>query len=57
MLLVEQMVHKALTVADHVHVLSRGAIVLHGPADEVGGHPAVRDVYLGTGAATPGRPG
>jgi branched-chain amino acid transport system ATP-binding protein len=57
-LLVEQMVHKAMSVADHVHVLSRGSIVLHGPAAEVAGHPAVRDVYLGTGASAPkpGRP-
>jgi branched-chain amino acid transport system ATP-binding protein len=52
-LLVEQMVHKALSVADHVHVLSRGSIVLHGPADEVAGHPAVRDVYLGAAATAP----
>ena len=55
-LLVEQMVHKALSVADHVHVLSRGSIVLHGPAAEVAGHPAVRDVYLGTGAGATARP-
>jgi ABC-type branched-subunit amino acid transport system ATPase component len=55
------MVHKALSVADHVHVLSRGTIVLHGAAAEVAGHPAVRDVYLGTGAGpgagAPARPG
>jgi branched-chain amino acid transport system ATP-binding protein len=47
-LLVEQMVHKALAVADTVYVLGQGRVVLQGPAKDLVGHPAVREVYLGS---------
>jgi branched-chain amino acid transport system ATP-binding protein len=47
-LLVEQMVNKALAAADYAYVLGRGQVVLEGPAAELSGHPAVREVYLGS---------
>jgi len=47
-LLVEQMVNKALAAADYAYVLGRGQVVLEGPAAELTGHPAVREVYLGS---------
>jgi branched-chain amino acid transport system ATP-binding protein len=47
-LLVEQMVNKALAAADYAYVLGRGQVVLEGPASELAGHPAVREVYLGS---------
>jgi branched-chain amino acid transport system ATP-binding protein len=47
-LLVEQMVHKALAVADWAYVLGNGKVVLEGRADELAAHPAVREVYLGS---------
>jgi branched-chain amino acid transport system ATP-binding protein len=48
-LLVEQMVHKALSIADTAYVLSHGRVVLSGPAKELSSAPAVKDVYLGSG--------
>jgi branched-chain amino acid transport system ATP-binding protein len=47
-LLVEQMVNKALAAADYAYVLGRGQVVLEGPAAELSGHPTVREVYLGS---------
>jgi branched-chain amino acid transport system ATP-binding protein len=47
-LLVEQMVHKALSIADTAYVLSHGRVVLSGPAKELASAPAVKDVYLGS---------
>jgi len=47
-LLVEQMVHKALAVADYAYVLGHGKVVLEGPAKELASQPAVRQVYLGS---------
>ncbi len=47
-LLVEQMVNKALAAADYGYVLGRGQVVLEGPAAELTGHPTVREVYLGS---------
>jgi branched-chain amino acid transport system ATP-binding protein len=47
-LLVEQMVHKALAVADYAYVLGQGKVVLEGPAKELAAQPAVRQVYLGS---------
>ncbi len=38
-LLVEQMVNKALAAADYAYVLGRGQVVLEGPAAELSGHP------------------
>jgi branched-chain amino acid transport system ATP-binding protein len=48
-LLVEQMVHKALSIADTAYVLSHGRVVLSGPAKDLANAPAVKDVYLGSG--------
>ena len=46
-LLVEQHVRKALSVADRVYVLERGRIVLSGTADEVSGQLGrIEDAYL-----------
>jgi branched-chain amino acid transport system ATP-binding protein len=47
-LLVEQMVHKALSIADTAYVLSHGRVVLSGPAKELASAPEVKDVYLGS---------
>ncbi|HEY1281222.1 MAG TPA: ABC transporter ATP-binding protein [Acidimicrobiales bacterium] len=47
-LLVEQMVHKALSIADTAYVLSHGRVVLSGPAKELVNAAAVKDVYLGS---------
>ncbi|MDQ2677729.1 MAG: ATP-binding cassette domain-containing protein [Actinomycetota bacterium] len=48
-LLVEQHVRKALTIADRVYVMERGQIVLSGTADEVAGQlDRIEDAYLAT---------
>ena len=47
-LLVEQMVHKALSIADSAYVLSHGRVVLSGPAKDLVNAAAVKDVYLGS---------
>ena len=49
-LLVEQMVDKALSIADHAYLLRSGHLVADGPAAELRGSDVVRDAYLGTGA-------
>jgi branched-chain amino acid transport system ATP-binding protein len=46
-LLVEQNMPLALSVADRVHVLSRGMIVHSGPPDELAGNHEVQSRYLG----------
>ena len=46
-LLVEQDVHLALTVADYAYILENGEISLHGQASELIDDPAVRQAYLG----------
>jgi branched-chain amino acid transport system ATP-binding protein len=53
-LLVEQIVEKALEVADRAYVLARGRIVLSGPAEELRSSSAVQEAYLGRQAARPG---
>lgn len=51
-LLVEQHIRKALSIADRVYVIERGRIVLSGTADEVGGQlDRIEDAYL-AGAAS-----
>ena len=48
-LLVEQHVRKALTIADRVYVMERGHIVLSGTTDEVAGQlDKIEDAYLAT---------
>jgi branched-chain amino acid transport system ATP-binding protein len=47
-LLVEQMVHKALSIADSAYVLSHGRVVLSGPAKDLANQAAVKEVYLGS---------
>jgi branched-chain amino acid transport system ATP-binding protein len=49
-LLVEQMVSKALAVADQVAVLGRGEVVASGTPDEVRADTAVAATYLGVAA-------
>jgi branched-chain amino acid transport system ATP-binding protein len=52
-LLVEQHVHLALTVADSASVLNRGSIVLRGPAAELlADEPRLQAAYLGSVAPT-----
>jgi branched-chain amino acid transport system ATP-binding protein len=46
-LLVEQNVHQALTLADVGYVLETGRIVLSGPATDLLASPLVRSAYLG----------
>ena len=51
-LMVEQNVRKALAVADHAHVLERGALVAGGTAAEIARSDVIRHAYLGA-SATP----
>ncbi len=46
-LLVEQMVDRALALADRAYVLERGAVVLSGTAAEIAASSVVRRAYLG----------
>jgi branched-chain amino acid transport system ATP-binding protein len=48
MLLVEQMAHKALQVADHVYVMERGRVVIDGPPDQLRRDARVVAAYLGS---------
>jgi branched-chain amino acid transport system ATP-binding protein len=47
-LLVEQMAHQALTVADRAYVLETGRVTLEGTGSQLLKDPAVRAAYLGT---------
>ena len=49
MLLVEQNVKAALSVADRVCVTGRGRIVLRGRPGDAMAHPDVHSAYLGRG--------
>jgi branched-chain amino acid transport system ATP-binding protein len=49
-LLVEQMVNKALAVSDWAIVLGRGSVVASGTPREVAAHPLVKATYLGSDA-------
>ena len=46
-ILYEQMVERALEIADHVTVLDEGQIVVAGTVAEVGKEEIVRDAYFG----------
>jgi branched-chain amino acid transport system ATP-binding protein len=50
-LLVEQNLELALSVADDVYVLSAGRFVFHGSAAELAGEPQILDQHLGVSAA------
>lgn len=46
-IVVEQNVQKALSLADRAYVLESGRVVMEGPAEELAAHPQVRKAYLG----------
>ena len=46
-LLVEQNANAALKHSDRAYVLETGSVMLHGSAEEIAGHPGVREAYLG----------
>jgi len=46
-LLVEQNVKLALTVAPYAYVLENGRLVMHGPSEKLRENPDIRDFYLG----------
>ena len=50
-LLVEQMVERALQLADTAYVLQNGRVIGHGAARELQGSDLIRQAYLGAGAA------
>ena len=50
-LLVEQNVNAALSIADHGHVMENGRIVMAGPADRLKDNADIREFYLGLSAA------
>jgi branched-chain amino acid transport system ATP-binding protein len=49
-LLVEQMVERALQIADTAYVLQNGRVIGHGPARELRDGDLLRQAYLGAGA-------
>lgn len=49
-LLVEQMVERALQIADTAYVLQNGRVIGHGPAREMRDGELIRQAYLGAGA-------
>lgn len=51
-LLVEQMVERALQIADTAYVLQNGRVIGHGPARELQGGDLIRRAYLGAGVTT-----
>ena len=54
-LLVEQSVHAAFSVADHVCVLDRGRVAMRGDPATLAGAPRVQAAYLGGGYAAAGK--
>ncbi|KAA0233408.1 MAG: Vitamin B12 import ATP-binding protein BtuD [Acidimicrobiales bacterium] len=46
-LLVEQLAHQALALADRGYILETGAIVIGGPATELAADPVIQSTYLG----------
>jgi len=56
-LLVEQMVERALDIADHAYVLQNGSITGHGTAQEIRGGDLIRRAYLGAGSGSEAKSG
>jgi branched-chain amino acid transport system ATP-binding protein len=52
-LLVEQMVERALEIADHGYVLQNGRLIADGPAHEIAASEALRAAYMGEHGAPP----
>ena len=50
-LLVEQLIDKALAVSDRVYAMAQGRVVLEAPADELGLHQRLERAYFGEAAA------
>ena len=55
-LLVEQNVNMALSLANRAYVLQTGEIILEGPAEELRENPDVRVAYLGEAVQRQGGP-
>jgi branched-chain amino acid transport system ATP-binding protein len=55
-LLVEQMVERALQIADTAYVLQNGRVIGHGPARELQDSALIRQAYLGAGAPSSSTP-
>ena len=51
LLIVEQYVKQAMSLADRVYVLNNGVIALQGSPQELGRSPGLVDAYLGQGSA------
>lgn len=51
-LLVEQMVERALQIADYAYVLQNGKVIGHGPAHELKDSDLIRRAYMGAAAVT-----
>ena len=50
-LLVEQLIDKALAVSDRIYAMAQGRVVLEAPADEPGLHQRLERAYFGEAAA------
>ncbi|HXX88993.1 MAG TPA: ABC transporter ATP-binding protein [Acidimicrobiales bacterium] len=55
-LLVEHDMELVMRVCDRLHVLDAGQVIASGTPDEIRGHQAVRDAYLGAATAHAGAP-
>jgi len=53
-LLIEQNIRAAFSVADRVLVMERGSVVANGTPDELAGDERVRSAYLGAGTTSSG---
>jgi ABC-type branched-subunit amino acid transport system ATPase component len=51
-LLVEHDIDRVFQIADHVTVMNEGEVLVDGTVDEARSNAKVREVYIGTGAAT-----
>ena len=54
LLLAEQSIPLALSIADYAYVLQTGRIALEGKASDLQRNEQVREIYLGLTAALPG---